>query len=113
EPRPETPVLVLAGQKSIERTFKSERVDGGNYKDRISCLIATRRGQKARVKMTVDLAIMYCDDGYDPGVLARFYGAPIVEEGVDTIHRYEVNPDKVSIYYNMHFNLKWEEVPWG
>jgi hypothetical protein len=110
-PPPETPIIA----QTQSRLFKSERVDGDNYKagDRIFCLIATKRGQKARVKMIVNLDIMYCDDGYYPGVLARFSREQILEEEVDTIFKNDVNPENMSIYYNMHFNLKWEEVPWG
>jgi hypothetical protein len=52
---PEAPYLLRSGV----REFKKERVDGDNYKpdDLLSCVIATRRGQLARVKMKIALKI--------------------------------------------------------
>jgi hypothetical protein len=63
--------------------------------------------------MKVKLDIKVAEDSYNPGTICTFNGQRDLVEGKDTAYPNEVNPNTVSIYYNMHFKLKWEEVPWS
>jgi MAC/Perforin domain len=109
-PTTDTPYVLKKGY----RHFQDERVDGSNYKDSevFYCLIATRRGQLAQVKMSYNLDIAMGDVGYHQPAGCVFKGEGVVAETTTRVPN-EVNKEYVSIYFNMHFNLKWEEVPWG
>jgi hypothetical protein len=108
---PDPPCVLQTGF----RNFDDERVDGNWDKPddkRLSCVIATRRGQLARVMMKVNLDVKQIDAGYKSPVCCSFKNQEILAENVSTVYSCQENPAGASMYFNMKFNLKWEELPW-
>lgn len=105
DPPTETPVVL----EPAGRVFNDERVQGASYQadERLSCVVATRPGQPARVKMKVLLDIRQLEIAG-----SSFNAEREVVEGVDTVFAREVNEKGWSIYFRMNFALKWEEIPW-
>jgi hypothetical protein len=102
--------VALLNRNKLEGDWPTDSRE--TQEDKLYCEILTRRGDKARVKLHVNLDVKQQGENVNPPTLTSFSSYRTITETEEGRTTYDEgsNPPGRSVYFWMTFNLNWNEV---